>query len=141
MAGLGFAYSQFKAGGGKAKDELITTLKETVTIERDKGSRLAEEKNMLIASHQTQINTLNEKIGKLQGLYESAEQRNKEYLSILQGRSPEQIKFMDYITKVADQNTIYMKESTTILKDVKDFMENMKANGYVMHKVVEKPKR
>lgn len=140
MAGLGFAFAQFKAGGSRAKDELITTLKETAVAEREKAAQLAQEKNLIIASHQTQINSLNEKIGKLQGLYEAAEQRNKEYLSILQGRAPEQMEFMKFLTTVATQHVEYMKETSIILKDVKGFMESMKDNGYVMHRVVNSKK-
>lgn len=140
MAGLGFAFAQFKAGGNKAKDELIATLKETAVAEREKAAQLAQEKNIIIASHQTQINSLNEKIGKLQGLYEAAEQRNKEYLSILQGRAPEQTEFMKFVTTVATNHVSYMKETSVILKDVKEFMEHMKDNGYVMHRVVKSTK-
>ena len=33
MAGIGFAYAQFKSGGSKAKDELIATYKETIKIQ------------------------------------------------------------------------------------------------------------
>lgn len=126
-AGIGFAYSQFKAGAGKAKDDLILTLKETVSVERDKATRLAEEKITLISSHQEQINNLNTQLGKLQGLYESNEQQKKEYLLILQGRSPDQLKFMEYMTKVANGSATYMHETGDILKEIKIFMAEMNA--------------
>lgn len=121
-AGFGFAYAQFKSGAGKAKDDLITTLKETADVEREKAQRLNEEKNTLMISHQQQITALTEKIGKLQGLYEAAENRNKQMEDILQGRSPEQLKFMEQMTTVADQGGKYMHESRVILQDIKNFM-------------------
>jgi|SRR5581483_449227 len=122
MAGLGFAYSQVKLGAGKAKDDLIATLKETAIVERDKATRLAEEKVTLVSSHQSQINELNNKLGKLQGLYEASEVSKKEYLAILQGRSPEQEKFMQYMTVVADNASGYMKDTGEILGEIKTFM-------------------
>lgn len=133
-AGLGFAYAQFKAGAGKAKDDLINVLKETAAVEHDKAERLDGEKTALLANHQVQINQLTEKIGKLQGLYEAAEQRNKEYLAILQGRSPEQMKFMELLTNAAIENNKnivdtkkYMADTASILNEVKTFMATMNA--------------
>lgn len=137
IAGIGFAYAQFKAGGDKAKDALIDTLKEQAVAEREKAARLAEEKVTLVDSHQIQINELNNKIGKLQGLYESAEQSKKEYLAILQGRDPAQQKFMEIVMKQIEENqkvqpaaAKYMEDSIKILSEIKTFMENLnkKAN-------------
>jgi len=111
IAGIGFAYAQFKSGGDKAKDDLIDTLKETALVEREKATRLAEEKATIVGSHQTQINELSNKIGKLQGLYEAAEANKKEYLSILQGRDPQQ--------------KVFMEETTRILVEIRMFMEKL----------------
>lgn len=122
---IGFAYTQFKSGAGKAKDDLVETLKESLSVERDKVKMLTEEKNTLIVSHQQQLNAMNEKIGKLQGLYEASEKRNKEYLEILQGRSPEQTQFMELMTKTSRDASIYMRETSTILQDIKTFMGSM----------------
>lgn len=128
--GLGVAYSQFKSGGNKAKDELIATLKETAIAEKVRAERLAAEKVTLLDSHQKQINELNNQLGKLQGLYESAEKRNREMMEILQGRSPEQTKFMELMTKAATESgktTVqagrYMEETTAALKAILAFME------------------
>lgn len=139
-AGLGFAYSQLRLGASKAKDDLIDTLKETAQAERKKAENLAEEKVTLVASHQQQINELNNKIGKLQGLYEANENQKKEYLAILQGRNPEQEKFVQYITKVASESAKYMKDSSEILSDIKTFMALMNAEiakGNIFNKEIE----
>jgi uncharacterized phage infection (PIP) family protein YhgE len=130
--GFGIAYAQFRSGSTKAKDELIVTLKETAEAEQIKAERLAEEKRVLMDSHQKQINELTEKIGKLQGLYESAEKRNKEMLEILQGRNPEQKEFVEMMRKatqnskkVTDDATSYMKKSIEILGEIQDFMKQL----------------
>jgi len=131
-AGLGFAYAQFKSGSGKAKDDLIETLKESIEAEKAVATRVNEEKNKLLASHQRQINDLTEKIGKLQGLYEAAEQRSKDYLAILQGRSPEQNKFMTMVTKAittqAKENTqaqAERKQMTSVLREIHTSLQNL----------------
>lgn len=139
-AGIGFAYAQFKSGANKAKDDLIQTLKETATVEKEKAEGLAAEKITLVNSHQEQINELNNKLGKLQGLYEASETSKKEYLNILQGRSPEQVKFMEYVTKVASESAKYMKDSSEILQEIKTFMAIMNgelAKGNRFNKEVE----
>ncbi len=92
--GLGFAYSQFKSGSNKAKDDLVQTLKDALEIEKAKVFQLNEEKNMLQKAYQEQINVLTMEVGKLKGLHEANERKIKEYTDILQGRSPEQKKFM-----------------------------------------------
>lgn len=139
IAGVGFAYSQFKTGGDKAKNDLIDTLKEQAIAEREKASRLAEEKVTLVDSHQTQINQLNERIGKLQGLYEASEQSRQEYLKILQGRDPaqqkfieNQSKFMEVVMKQIEENqktapeaARYMAETGKILVEIRNFMETL----------------
>ena len=137
-AGMGFAYAQYRAGTSKAKDELILTLKESVDVEKDKSMRLTSEKETLIKSHQEQINELNKQIGILQGKSEANEKKMKEYMEILQGRNPEQEKFMEYITQVSTQSARYMKESSAILSDIKDFMGQMRANGYLVKKINKK---
>lgn len=132
IAGCGFAYAQFKTGGDKAKDDLIGTLKDTAEVEREKAIRLAAEKVTLVDSHQLQINELNNKIGKLQGLYEASEASKKEYLAILQGRDPAQQKFMEIVMKQIEESQkqspqvqTYMVETTNILKEIKTFMQNL----------------
>lgn len=122
---IGFTYTQFKSGANKAKDDLVDTLKESLEVEKDKVKMLTEEKNTLIVSHQQQLNVMNEKIGKLQGLYEASEKRNKEYLEILQGRSPEQTQFMQLMTTTSRDATIYMRDTSVILQDIKKFMGSM----------------
>lgn len=123
MAGIGFAYAQFKSGGSKAKDELIATYKETIKVEKEKVMSLLEEKNTLIKSHQEQLNMLNSKIGKLEGLLEASQQRMKEYTDILQGRSPEQTKFMELMIETAKNASEYMAKSSAILAKVSEFVD------------------
>lgn len=117
-AGFGFAYAQFKSGGGKAKDDLVSTLKEQLNIEKEKTEQLKLEKDTLIQSHQKQLTEITGKLGKLEGLQEANEKKIKEYRDILQGRSPEQTQFMEFMTQVAKDSAEYMKNSSNILKDI-----------------------
>lgn len=138
-AGFGFAYAQFRSGGSKAKDDLIATLKETATVERDKASRLADEKTTLIKSHQEQLNELNKQIGILQGKADANEKKMNEYLDILKGRSPEQDAFMKFVTEVSGESAKYMRDSSEILSDIKTFMAMMNgeiAKGNIFNKQI-----
>ena len=143
IAGIGFSYAQFKSGGDKAKDDLIDTLKETAVVEREKAARLATEKVTLVDSHQTQINQLTEKIGKLQGLYEASEQSKKEYLAILQGRDPAQQAFMELLTKAASdsqkitvQSQQYMQDTIKVLGEIRTFMEKLNEKAATNQKFI-----
>lgn len=136
VAGIGFAYAQFKSGGNKAKDDLIDTLKETALVEKEKADRLEKEKATLINSHQSQLNDLNNKMGKLQGLYEASEKSKAEYLSILQGRDPSQQKFMEFMIEAAkSSNQItkdankFMTDTIAILGEIKISMQNINASN------------
>ena len=126
-AGIGFAYAQLKSGGNKAKDDLISTLKETIVVEKEKVERLAEEKQTLIISHQQQINELSAKIGKLQGLHEANEKKIQEYVTILQGRSPEQRKFMDEMLVHAEVANKYIMASSKILDSITKRLDAIEA--------------
>jgi len=132
FGGLGFAYAQFRSGAGKAKDELVATLKETAMAEREKAAALAKEKVEQSQFHQTQINELSSKIGKLQGLYEASEKSKQEYLLVLQGRDPAQQKFMELLTTAAMQSNKttekadkFMTDTIAVLSEIKTFMEKL----------------
>lgn len=126
FAGIGVAYSQFKSGANKAKDDLILTLKETALVEREKADRLSAEKATIMNSHQYQINELNKQIGKLQGILEATDKKLKEYTDILQGRSPEQTQFMQFMTEATKDSSEYMKNSSTILREIQIEISRLK---------------
>lgn len=131
-AGFGFAYAQFKAGGGKAKDDLVTTYKEQLSIEREKTEQLKLEKETLVQSHQTQLNELTKQLGILQGTVQAQDKKIKEYTDILQGRSPEQTQFMKVVLDEIKKNQQvtpaaqkYMRDTAEILSEVRDFMKEL----------------
>ena len=147
-AGIGFAYAQFKSGAGKAKDDLVQTLRETALAEKEKAERLAAEKLTLVNSHQQQINELNKQIGILQGKAEANEKKMNEYLTILQGRDPDQKKFMELVLAQIKKNeeqasTVqkYMIETGQILEQIRRFMENLNTKSEetaaFQHEVIE----
>lgn len=115
VAGIGFAYAQFKSGSSKAKDDLIVTLKDTAVIEREKAARLAEEKVELVRSHQEQINLLNKNLGILQGRLDEQTAKLKEYKDIIEGRSPDQI---EYTKKVLQTLELYLKDSKPKIDEI-----------------------
>ncbi len=125
MAGAGFAWAQFKSGASKAKDDLIDTYKETVEADSKKISILTSEKTTLITDHQKQINEMNVQLGKLQGLQEANEKKIEEYLSILQGRNPEQVQFMKFMVTNMTECAKYIKESRTMFAEIKEKCPSM----------------
>lgn len=139
LAGLGFSFAQFKQGGNKAKDDLISTLKQEADAQKEKASRLAQEKIVMTNEHQRQISELQKDVAKLTGLYEASEKSKQEYLLILQGRNPEQQAFMEtqqrfseFLTKAVSDGSKttleaqkYMLETSTILQKISGIMERI----------------
>lgn len=121
-AGFGFAYSQFKSGATKAKDDLIETLQKSLAVEKEKFETLSAEQQLLIKSYQEQLNVLNKEIGRLQGLHEANEKKIKDYMEIFQGRSPEQTKFMENITQIAIKANNFMDKTEKTILETRDFM-------------------
>lgn len=131
VAGIGFAYAQFKTGGDKAKDDLIKTLRDTATAEKAERERLASERTELITSHQLQLTQLNKDFSELKGRFDEQTKRAQEYKELLQGRDPAQQKFMEIVMKQIEENQRtapqvqkYMQETTKILTEIKKYIEN-----------------
>ena len=131
-AGFGFAYSQFKAGGGKAKDDLVATYKDQLALEKEKTEQLKLEKETLVQSHQGQLTELTKQLGILQGTVQAQDKKIKEYTEILQGKSPEQTKFMDVVLNEIKKNQTngieaqkYMRDTANILKDIQLQLKKM----------------
>lgn len=107
IAGIGFAYAQFKSGGDKYKDNLIDTLKESVAILEDKNKKQSEERTLLINSHQSQLTQMAKEIGELRGQLHVYQEKSRDYKEILQGRDPEQ---------------------TALLKEIRELLKYFKSN-------------
>ncbi len=97
IAGMGYAYSQYKTGGDKYKDSLIETLKESIAVLEEKNKKQSEERSMLLVSHQKQLTELTTNLGILQGRFDELSKKAEEYKMILQGRDPEQLKMLTEI--------------------------------------------
>jgi len=112
FVGVGYAYSQWKAGGDKYKDNLIDTLKESVSVLEEKNKRLSEEKSLLIQSHQQQLTDLTRQFSEMKGRFEEQQKTNEQYKLLLQGRDPEQAKIMleirDFLGKL--NNSILIRQ-------------------------------
>lgn len=97
IAGIGYAYAQYKSGGDKYKDNLIDTLKATAEAERTERERLAKEKTELLMNHQVQITTLTKDQAELKGRLDEQSKKADEYKALLLGRDPELQKILSEI--------------------------------------------
>lgn len=128
VAGL---YVYWKRGGVQASGEVISMYKARDELQ-DK-----ERKEM-----RTQISDMTGKIGRLEGIIEEKDKRIKVLESVDISRNPVMLKFMEYLTKVADRSEKYMdfteKESQqvmSILAEIKTFMGNINSH-MEQHKAV-----
>ena len=94
---IGYFYSQVKLGGDKYKDNLISTLKETVAALEERNKRLSEEKNQLIVSHQAQLTQLTKELGELKGAFLTEQKRASEYKDLLLQKDPQQMQILKEI--------------------------------------------
>lgn len=117
IAILAAAFLYWRKGGNQASAEVIATykvqvdqLKEAVHDLKERADRQSDE------------------IGQLKGRLAEKNDRIKDLEAILQGRNPEMVQFMQYLTKVAKQSEEHMKNYGTlpaVLLEVRDFMHNM----------------
>ena len=86
--GCGYAYSTWKAGRNRYKDDLINDLKSTVEARDKTIVGLNLEKTTLISSHQDQLTGLHKEMAELKGRFGEMAKKNEEYKMILQNRDP-----------------------------------------------------
>lgn len=89
VAGCGYAYSSWKAGRNKYKDELILDLKATITVKESEITRLNQEKSVLITSHQAQLTKLQTELSELKGAFNEQSKKLDEYRMIFENRDPQ----------------------------------------------------
>lgn len=116
IAGIGYAYAQYKSGAEKAKDNLILTLQETAQAEKTEKERLSTEKTEMLLLHQGQIAQLTRELAELRGRFDEQGKKTMEYKEILQGRDPGQLKYMREMEKLAKLVTGYIIETRPILQ-------------------------
>lgn len=112
IAGIGFAYAQYKTGGDRYKDNLIDTLKDTAEVERSERERLTKEKTELLISHQGQINELTKQLSELKGRFDEQVKKANEYQALILNRDPilqetlQEIRaFLKTLTEQSNDNT------------------------------------
>lgn len=116
----GIAYFSLK-GGNKASSDVIEIFKLRDTEQKE-----------LIAEYQKKFEDIKQEIGKLQGALQEKDKKLAEYVSIFQGRNPQQDEFMKIMVDAAESNNKmikksdeYMIKSTAILLEIRDFMSKM----------------
>lgn len=88
VGGCGYAYSTWKNGKNKYKDELILDLKSTLQVKEDEIARLNGEKTTLIVSHQKQLTDLQKQLSELEGAFKEQAKKLDDYRAILENRDP-----------------------------------------------------
>ena len=102
VAGCGYGYSSFKSGKNKYKDELIVDLKATVTQKEARIAELDKENSNLIASHQSQLTTLQKELSNLRTEMGKQEGKLQIYESLLENRDPKMLEILTNIQSGID---------------------------------------
>ena len=100
IGGCGYAYSTWRSGKNKYKDELITDLKSTLQIKEDEITRLNGEKTTLILSHQKQLTDMQKELSELQGAFSELSKKSDDYKAILENRDP---MTLSILTQIKDE--------------------------------------
>ena len=95
--GCGYAYSTWKAGKNRYKDDLINDLKETIVSRDLTIVKLNEEKTTLITSHQQQLTVLHKELAELKGRVDEQTKKIEDYKAILQNRDPQLLEILNEI--------------------------------------------
>ena len=118
LAGIGFAYAQFVSGGDKYKDNLIETLKESISTLEEKNKKQVEERTVLISSHQAQLTQLTKDFSELKGRFEEQAKTTEQYRELLQGRDPQMLETLHEIKGFMKSMSIDSKENQTRNKKI-----------------------
>lgn len=114
IIGIGYGFSQFKRGGRQDASEVIALLQVKDTEQKE-----------IIKDYQGKFETINKELGVLQGQLQEKDKKLEEYLSILQGRSPEQAQYQTDMREFTLGVAKYMESSSIVLNQMKIFMENL----------------
>lgn len=125
VAGCGYAYSSWKAGKNKYKDELILDLKTTLDIKEKEIVRLNEEKSTLILSHQSQLTELQKEFAALSARFDEQSKTIETYKALLEGRDPATLQMLTEIKNGIDMlNKYSMKSKERTEKVAKTLLES-----------------
>lgn len=102
VAGCGFAYSSWRNGNNKYKDELISDQKSRLENKDLQIVELNKEITTLVKSHQGQITDLQKELSELKGAFAEQSKKLEEYRSILENRDPQTIKILTEIKRGVD---------------------------------------
>ncbi len=106
---IAFFWTQWKTGSQGANKELNTTTQEVISTYKTQVEQYKEQ----IGQYRTDMHNLTLEIGKLRGIIEEKDKKNKELESLLLAQNP-------------DVKNFY-REAPLVLKDIKDFMIKMDA--------------
>lgn len=117
ISACGYAYSTWKSGKNKYKDELIADLKSTVTIKESEIVRLNQERTVLITSHQKQLTELQQDFAELKGRFDEQAKKLQEYREILENRDPKNTELLNEIKNgIVKLNAHHVEDAKALLK-------------------------
>ena len=125
VGGCGYAYSTWKSGKNKYKDELIVDLKATIASKEEQLQKLQLEKGTLIKSHQEQITELQKQLQELQIIVGVQKSKLEEYTSILENRDPKTLALLtDIKTGIDTLNSHQVTQEINTKKVAKKLEES-----------------
>ena len=125
VAGCGYAYSSWKSGKNKYKDELIIDLKATITIKENEIIRLNEERTVLITSHQEQLTKLRTELSELKGRFDEQKEKLEDYKAIFENRDPQTLETLKEIKEgIISLNEYHTKSEKQTAQVAKTILNN-----------------
>lgn len=126
IAGCGYAYSSWKVGQMKYKDEMILDLKGRLENKDNLIARLNTEIATLVKSHQEQLTALQKELSELKGAFTEQSKKLEEYRAILENRDPATLKILKDIKVGVDLFNTNQQESKEALITAADTLQKLK---------------
>ena len=118
LGGAGYGFGQFFSGRKRVKEEKTQEEKGVLDLLNERNKVLEG----LIKAHEEDITQLRNELDTMKAVVQEKDSKIKDYMTILQNRSPELNEFMKDLTVVARNSQDYMLSTSKILIEIKDFM-------------------
>lgn len=106
IAGIGYAYGQFKKGSNQGVRDVVDQNQKTLTLLENQVESL----QAIATNGVKQINELQQRVSTLEGVIAEKDKEIAQYLKIFQDRNPEMTKFMEEITAISKRANGWMTE-------------------------------
>lgn len=103
---IAYAWERLRSGGKQADADLIVSLTNNLKAQKEINDTLTDQMKKL----QDQILSLQQQVGKLQGINEANDKKTKEYIEIIANRNPELEKTLTEIEELIRQVVPFMDD-------------------------------